>query len=157
PKKAGGPDDEPPEPDINAIDIEVLMGRARSRTEQKFRIGLRQGENEIVVKVILAAGGPSGGRPQVVGGMAVPSMGGPGGVGSFTFNFTPEGDDVINHEIATVLRQEALARASVKLPIAPPPRIVEKPAAAQPLPGAPGSDDRDAPFEAVAITVVDAK
>jgi hypothetical protein len=33
-------------------------------------------------------------------------MGGPGGI-SFTFNLTPEGDDVLTHEVVTALRQEA--------------------------------------------------
>ena len=33
--------------------------------------------------------------------------GGPPGGGSFTFNITPEGDDVLTHEVATALRLEA--------------------------------------------------
>ena len=49
-----------------------MLGRARSKTEKKFRIGLRQGENEIVVKVVYM-GGQGGGRPRPV----FVDMGGP--------------------------------------------------------------------------------
>ena len=35
------------------------MGRGRDNSEKKFRIGLRQGENEIVVKAVFGAGAES--------------------------------------------------------------------------------------------------
>src|SRR5262249_21481274 len=57
----------------------------------------------IVLKVVY--GGPTGPqpRPQVfVGG------GPPSGGGSFVFNLTPEGNDVITHEVATALRLGSL-------------------------------------------------
>jgi mono/diheme cytochrome c family protein len=104
-------DDEPAGPDPEAVDIDVIMGRARSKTEKKFRIGLRQGENEIVVKMVFAGGAPSGRRGPIVVAMGAPMAGGPGG-GAFTFNLTPEGDDVLTHEVATALRIEARERAS---------------------------------------------
>ena len=77
--------------------------------ERKFRIGLRQGENEIVLKVVYG-GGQGGGRlsPVIIGVGGPVMASGPGGSGSFSFNLTPEGDDVFTHEVATILRQEAL-------------------------------------------------
>jgi hypothetical protein len=148
PKKAANPDDdEPAGPDPEAIDIEaILTGRgARSKTEKKFRIGLRQGENEIVVKAVFAGGPSPGGRPG--GPPFAGQMGGPGGGGGFMFNLTPEGDDVITHEVATALRLDALERSrhSTQLPTAPPPRAASRPAAAQPAPGAPTGDSRPKP------------
>jgi mono/diheme cytochrome c family protein len=104
-------DDEPAGPDPEAIDIDVILGRARSKTEKRFRIGLRQGENEIVVKLVFAGGAP--GRPRgpiIVMGDAPPMVGGPGG-GAFTFSLTAEGEDVLTHEVATTLRIEAQERA----------------------------------------------
>src|SRR5262249_58012780 len=93
PKPAAKPDEPPAPPDCEAINIDQLTGRARSKTEKRFRIGLRQGENEIVLKVVFGgAAGP--GRPGpvvIVNGVPNP-MGGPGG-GAITFNITPEGDD----------------------------------------------------------------
>src|SRR5207249_3753655 len=101
--------------------------RARSKTEKKFRIGLRQGENEIVVKIVIAAGAP-GGRPGpvFVGGMPNQGQG-----GAFTFNLTPEGDDVVTHEVATALRLEAQERAkSAALALVAGAGAVVKPSAA---------------------------
>lgn len=100
-------DDEPTGPDPEAINLEAILSRARARSEQQFRIGLRQGENEIVVKVIVnarAAGGPAPGTV-FNGPMPVP-----GGGSAFTFHLTPEGDDVVTHEIATALRRDAEER-----------------------------------------------
>ena len=37
-------------------DFDGMMGRGRDNPEKKFRIGLRQGENEIVVKAVFGAG-----------------------------------------------------------------------------------------------------
>jgi len=73
------------------FDFDAMMGRVRSKTERKFRIGLRQGENEIVVKIVLGGGQNMGGRPG-------------GGGGAFTFNLIPEGEDIITHEVASALR-----------------------------------------------------
>src|SRR5262249_52255521 len=74
-------------------ELEAPRGRGRGAAGGKFRIGIRRGENEIVLKVVFAGGA----RP-----------GGPGGPGAFTFNLTPEGDDVLSHGVATALRLEAL-------------------------------------------------
>ncbi|MFL5341350.1 MAG: PSD1 and planctomycete cytochrome C domain-containing protein [Gemmataceae bacterium] len=104
-----GDEEEPAGPDPDAIDLDVLLGRARSKTEQKFRIGLRQGENEIVVKVVFAGGGQPG-RP---GPFFAGGMGNPGMQGVFNFNITAEGDDVLNHEVATALRIDAQERARI--------------------------------------------
>jgi hypothetical protein len=107
--KAEDNKDEPPPPEINDGDIDQLTGRGRSATEKKFRIGLRQGENEIVVKAVFGAGASPGARRAVFAGGVMfqePGGGGRGG-GSFVFNITPEGDDVLNHEVATALRIEA--------------------------------------------------
>src|SRR5262249_21243598 len=100
PKPGAKPDEPPPAPDIEAIDIDQLTGRVRSKTEKRFRIGLRQGENEIVLKVVFAgAAGPARPAGPVVIINGVPNaMGGPGG-GAVTFNITPEGDDVVTHEV----------------------------------------------------------
>ena len=132
PKKEAKPgDDEPPPPD--EVDIEAIVaGRDRPRTEKKFRIGLREGENEVVVKAVLAAtAGPRGGA--VVGGP--PGTAGPGG--TFQFNLTPEGDDAINHEVATAIRRDAEERAAAAAvgPLAyfdPPVRGVPGPGGTQP-------------------------
>ncbi len=110
-------------PDFENIDIDQFMGRGRSKTEKKFRIGLREGENEIVLKIVYGAGGRPQGRrgfsfaAEMAEGevaeavMAEGGMGGGrrgGGGGSFTFNLTAKGDDVLNHEVATALRLEAM-------------------------------------------------
>ncbi|MFO0845249.1 MAG: PSD1 and planctomycete cytochrome C domain-containing protein [Gemmataceae bacterium] len=112
-KDATKPNEDSDEPTEAAIDFEAMMGRGRSKTEKKFRLGLRQGENEVVLKVVYAAGGP-GPRGPFPGAMA-----GPGG-GSFTFHLTPEGDDVLTHEVATALRLEAEGRTKPAAPVAAP-------------------------------------
>jgi hypothetical protein len=96
--------EEPGGPDFENFDPADFMGRGRSKTEVGFRIGLREGENEIVLKVVY--GGPPGAqpRPQFFDGASRPN-------GSFVFNLTPEGDDVITHEVATALRLESLERS----------------------------------------------
>jgi Protein of unknown function (DUF1553)/Protein of unknown function (DUF1549)/Planctomycete cytochrome C len=106
--KAEGDKEDPPEPDL---DFAPFMGRGRSKTEKNFRIGLRQGENEIVLKVVY------GGPPQLQGGPGSPAppKAGPGG-GSFRFNLMPEGDDVVTHEVVTALRLEALESAKGPVP-----------------------------------------
>ena len=95
-------DEEPAGPDPEAINLEAILSRARAKTEQQLRIGLRQGENEIVLKIIVA--GAATGRPNP-GNVRMGGLG--GGGAAFTFNFRPEGDDVLTHEVATALRHEA--------------------------------------------------
>jgi hypothetical protein len=66
--KAEADEDKPPEAEI--VDIaDAIAGRMRSKSAKSFRIGLAQGENEIVVKAIVQNNG------------------------AFTFNLTAEGDD----------------------------------------------------------------
>jgi hypothetical protein len=75
-------DDKPADPEIPPDITDLLMGRQRSKTAKRFRVGLRQGENEIVLKVVLQNDG------------------------AFTFNLTAEGDDMISYEVATAVRLE---------------------------------------------------
>jgi hypothetical protein len=134
-------EEEPAGPDFDNFDAETFMGRAQSKTEVKFRIGLREGENEIVLKVVFGGGAAAGRRGVLIAG-------GPGAAhndpGSFFFNLTPEGDDVVNHEVATALRLEAFQRSKAAAPptagAKPMPAVPAAPApapAAQPLPAAP--------------------
>ena len=55
-EKAEDDKDEPIVPEINDANFDESMGRGRDNPAKKFRIGLRQGENEIVVKVVFGAG-----------------------------------------------------------------------------------------------------
>jgi hypothetical protein len=90
-------------------DLDAIRGRGQNPTEKKFRLGLRRGENEIVLKVIFA--GPAGPMRRRVPFFAAAPVINPGmGGGSFMFNLTPEGDDRVNHEVATALRLDALER-----------------------------------------------
>jgi hypothetical protein len=99
--------EEPPGPDFENFDPEPLMlRRPRSTTEKKFRIGLRKGENEIVVKVVSGSGVRAPGRGGI--NAAAAKVAGAGGNGGFTFDLTPDGDDVLTHEVATALRLKAL-------------------------------------------------
>ena len=71
------------------------------------------GRKEIMLKVVLTAARPE--RPSRAAGgcqsfRGCDERGSPGG-GSFMFNITPEGDDVLTHEVATALCIEALERA----------------------------------------------
>jgi hypothetical protein len=96
------------------MDFSEMMGRGRGSTGKKFRIGLRQGENEVVLKVVFPAGAaPGGRRGGPPGDMANAAMGGGPGGGALTFNLTPEGDDVVTHEVVTALRLEELERAKI--------------------------------------------
>ncbi|MBL8801432.1 MAG: DUF1553 domain-containing protein [Planctomycetes bacterium] len=75
-------------------------GGESSKGSQRFRVGLREGVNEFVVKLVFAGdarGGEGRGR-----------RGGAGG-GSFTFKITPEGDDLLTYEVVQALRKEAQA------------------------------------------------
>jgi hypothetical protein len=141
PKPGAKPDDPPAPPDIETFDIDQIMGRARSKTEKRFRIGLRQGENEIVLKVVFGGAGRTARAPGpvvIVNGVAN-AMGGPGG-GAITFNITPEGDDVVTHEVVTALRLEAQERT----------KTVQGPAttdapSAQPAPAVSVGDTKESP------------
>jgi hypothetical protein len=134
--------EEPAAGDLENLDIDTLMGRARSKTEKKFRIGLRQGENEIVLKIIFAAGARSPGRPGTPAGDAANH--------AFTFHLTPDGDDVVTHEVATALRLEALEHAKTTAQAAPAPATTVEPAAVQPAPpasAANGGGDKQPPMK----------
>ncbi len=100
--------EQPAIPDANDMKFDETARPGRDNREKKFRIGLRQGDNEIVVKAVFGAGaGPNarrGGGGEMGGGE---SGGDQRGNGSFTFNITAEGDDVLTHEVATALRLEA--------------------------------------------------
>ena len=109
-EKADDEKKEPVLPEINDTTFDTSMGRAQSNPAKKFRIGLRQGDNEIVVKVVYGGdASPSPRRALPPGAEMGPGGpgGGPKGGGAFTFTITPEGDDVVNHEVATALRLEA--------------------------------------------------
>jgi hypothetical protein len=111
-KPAESDKEEPQGPDFDDFDFEPFMGRPRSKTEKRFRIGLRQGENEIVLKVVHGGGPGAQGPP----GSPPIAMRGPGGGGSFSFDLTPEGDDVVTYEVATALRLEELESAKGPTP-----------------------------------------
>jgi mono/diheme cytochrome c family protein len=107
-------------PDFDNLDFDIIMGRLRNKAEKKFRIGLRQGENEIVLKVVFGAAGNR-----------------PGGNG-FTFHLAPEGDDVVTHEVATAIRLEALERSRTIAQAPPAGTPVEKSATDARRPREPG-------------------
>ncbi len=119
PKKEGA--DAPAEDNGGEDDFdffEMIRGRGRG-DGPKIRIGLRDGENEIVVKIVNGAAAAPSRRRFSFGddGEAPPGFGGgrgPSGA-SFTFEITAEGDDVLTYEIATALREEASERASAVL------------------------------------------
>ena len=114
-KDAKAADEEPAGPDAEAVKLEAVLSRAHNKAERQFRIGLRQGENEIVVKVVFGSGTPNQPTP---GNPVNFAMSRPGGSGAFTFSITPEGDDVVNHEVATALRlgaQEPLGSSFLEL------------------------------------------
>ncbi|MFM7281176.1 MAG: DUF1553 domain-containing protein, partial [Planctomycetia bacterium] len=92
------------------FDIAKFFGDAPSSSEKEFRIGLRAGENEILIKLIYAKSAANEGRREGggMGMMGPPSGGRRESGGSFSFRMTPEGEDVITHEVATALRLEAL-------------------------------------------------
>src|SRR5207302_6643511 len=94
----------------------------------------------------------------------------PGGGDSFVFNLTPEGEDVITHEVATALRLEALERSKSSVPVpvananppaastnvttsrastgaAPSSAARPRPAAAQPLQRAPANSAKGTSLE----------
>jgi hypothetical protein len=112
-------EEEPAGPNFENIDFDEMFGRGRSKTEKSFRIGLRQGENEIVLKVVFGSGaGPDGRRGFLGGDMGAAGMGaGRRDGGLFTFNLTPEGEDVVSHEVVTALRLQALEPSNGPAPV----------------------------------------
>lgn len=127
------------------FDFEKMM-RADRETTPTQRIGLRAGENEIVIKAIYAVAAKRSPGEGMGGGGGFGGGGfgrGGGGGASFTFEITPEGEDVLNREVILALRGEASARAAE-------PRVV----LADPTPGAPvvngphaGDRQADAPAD----------
>jgi hypothetical protein len=112
--------EEPVIQEINDDAAGAMTARGRTVSGKKFRIGLGQGENEIVVKALFADGASPARRALPPGVMVVDGEAGPGprGGGSFMFDITPEGDDVVTHEVATALRLEALKPAAAASPSA---------------------------------------
>ena len=70
-EKAEDDKEEPVVPEINDSTFDETMGRGRNNPEKKFRIGLRQGENEIVVKAVFGAGASPNGRRGLPAGGAM--------------------------------------------------------------------------------------
>ncbi|MFN0206691.1 MAG: DUF1553 domain-containing protein [Planctomycetota bacterium] len=109
--------DKDKEPEEEEFDFENFdfFGRNQQKDAKTVKLGLRAGSNEIVVKAVYGAAAPQGGRG--MGGMFMfgggGAMMGGGGGGSFTFDIIPEGDDIINHEVATALRREAAEKLNI--------------------------------------------
>ncbi len=100
---ASGADDEEP------FDFEAMSAGSRSKTARRFRIGLREGSNELVLKLVFAGDAKGGGRGQ--GGGEKPSARRGGGA-SFTFRITPEGEDVLTYEVVQALHRESQSPAA---------------------------------------------
>ncbi len=104
------------------------------------------------MKAVYGDGASPNGRRGFPAGGAM--GGGPAGGDSFTFEITPEGDDVLTHEVATALRLEALkpvagarpgAIASASTPAASPSKTASKTAptgAAAPAASSAGDDTK---------------
>ena len=110
-------------------EFDFKFGGEPSTSAQRFRIGLREGVNELVVKLVFAGDARRGeGRGRRGGG----------GGGSFTFKITPEGDDLLSYEVVQALRKEAQA-ALEPAPVAPKPDAptASAPVASEPTPAAP--------------------
>ena len=108
----------PPGVDPANIDPAVLQMFSQSRLarstakEHELHIGLQEGENHLVVKLIAAGAKPSSSRrgsssnnnsqsPQPASSM---SRGRSSGGTQFTFTITPEGDDVLDYETLLAVR-----------------------------------------------------
>ena len=98
-----------------------------SSDDRKVRVGLREGESELLVKLVFAgkpssrgrsrggssnAGGASNFNPEMFAGMSeeeatafFQNRRNRSGGGTFTFDLTPEGDDVVNHEVVSAIRE----------------------------------------------------
>jgi len=113
PEKGGDEDDD--EPDF------AMFQRGMDREPRTFRLGLRAGENHLVVKLVAKGALPRpdrGGPAKDDGAMAMdaafekfgPRRGG-GGL-SFTFGMKPEGDDLLDYETLVALRHRSADRAA---------------------------------------------
>jgi hypothetical protein len=119
--------------DFEDFDFEDFFGGGSSADEtgdRTVRLGFRAGTNELLVKVVFQAapksegrggrgGAPAGGDMMFFGQGGGRGRGGASGA-TLTFDVTPEGDDVVDHEIVTALRRGVpsgtLARAEVGAP-----------------------------------------
>ena len=106
PKAATGEEFDLTNVDVAGFDPETLAKFQQSRSggargkEHELHIGLRQGENHLVIKIIgeVAAPSPSR-RGNDNGKQAEVPMRGRGSSGTaFRFTITPEGDDILNYE-----------------------------------------------------------
>lgn len=127
-------DDDPPEGAEREFDFEPQFSRPRSKTARTFRIGLREGSNELVLKLVFAGEASAVGRGQGGGGGPSPSR--RGGGASFDFRITPEGDDVLTYEVVQALRREADAPVD---PASPPVSAAATPSGEDAQPAAPGA------------------
>ena len=105
-KDGAKPEEEDDDPLLNEPEEFSFFGfleETRSKSEKRFRIGLREGENELVLKLVFAksSGGDAPRREK--------------GGGSFTFRVEAEGEDVINWEVACALRKEATGEADAPI------------------------------------------
>lgn len=123
------------------FDFEKMMRGDRETTPTQ-RIGLRAGENEIVIKAIYAVAAkrsPGEGMGGGGGGFGGGGFGrGGGGGASLTFDLTPEGEDVLNREVILALRGEAAAR------LAAPKVVLAEPTPSDSLASGPHAGDRQA-------------
>lgn len=96
------------------FDFSAMFDEPRSKTARRFRIGLRQGTNELVLKLVFAGEAKGGGRGESGGEGGGDGSGGArrGGGGSFSFRITPEGEDVLTYEVVEALRRESEAPAA---------------------------------------------
>lgn len=83
----------------------------------KLKLGLRAGENELTVKVVVGAAPKNPSRGGAMGGAMGGGFGGGGGRGAaggatFSFTLTPEGEDALTWEVAQALRAEFATTAA---------------------------------------------
>lgn len=101
--ESGGDDEE-------EFDFAAMSEGPRSKTARRFRIGLREGSNELVLKLVFAGDAKGGGRGPGGGGEK-PAMRRGGGA-SFSFRITPEGEDVLSYEVVQALHRESSSPAA---------------------------------------------
>lgn len=121
-----------PEGDAPEFDFAAFARGSNDSAGAKLKLGLRAGENELVVKAIVGAapkpsGRSAGGAGGGGGGGGFGSRGGGSG-GSFTFTLTPEGEDALTYEVAMALRAEFASAAPSALVDPNPPLPVAAPA-----------------------------
>ncbi len=113
-KPGSSDDDEEEEGELSGedeeFDFEAMSGEPRSKTARRFRIGLREGSNELVLKLVFAGDAKGGGRGEGGGGEK-PAMRRSGGA-SFSFRITPEGEDVLTYEVVQALHRETQSPAA---------------------------------------------